>query len=78
MTLAQAMERGRAEYQVRDHKSKTPIQDEIRRAKTLKDNDIYFVDLNDLAKLEKRDVKVYTYYMNPKKTLRDKFIWLFK
>ncbi len=78
MTLAEAIEKGRTEHQVRDHKSKTPIQDSIRRSETLRKANVKIVDLDDLIKLEKRDVKVYTYHINPKKTLRQKFIWLFK
>lgn len=78
MTLAEAIERGRTEHQVRDRSSKTPIQDSIRRSETLRKANVKIVDLDDLIKLEKRDVKVYTYHINPKKTLRQKFIWLFK
>ena len=52
MTLADAIETPRVEYQVRDHKPKTPIQDGIRRVKKLKEENIPILTFEEIEKFE--------------------------
>lgn len=80
MDLKQAIETPRAEYQVRKPKT-TPIQDNIRRTETLRNERIAVLDFDQLAKLEKRPVKIYANRIimpKPKQTIWKRFISLFK
>lgn len=80
MTLADAIERPRVESQVRKPKT-NPIQDNIRRTETLRNERIAVLDFDQLAKLEKRPVKVYANRIimpKPKQTIWKRFISLFK
>ena len=73
MTLHDAIYTPRCEYNVRNHK-KHPIQDHIRRVKTLKDENVQVIDLPPIQKPMAR------YNMKPPKktTLRERFLSLFK
>lgn len=73
MTLAEAIERPRVEYQVRIWKS-NPIQDRIRRSQTLKSERVAIVDLDDLSRIEHNRIRM----PKPKPTLWKRFISLFK
>lgn len=68
---------------VRRWKSPTPIQDEIRRAEKLKEENVMVVDFKELKKLEqplhpKKTKPMANYNMKPKKSLLQRFISLFK
>lgn len=85
MNLHDAIETPRAEYNVRNRESKTPIQDSIRRAQKLKEANIQILDLDKLVSLEavgkpKRKVEVYAKSMiqPPKKSIWKRFTSLFK
>lgn len=82
MNLHDAIEKDRVEYNVRDWKSKTPIQDEIRRKQINKEENISILDLDELVKIEEEriPVKKWSRYMipKPKPTLWKRFISLFK
>lgn len=85
MNLHDAIETPRAEYNVRNRESKTPIQDSIRRVQKLKEANIQILDLDELVSLEavgkpKRKVEVYTKSMiqPPKKSIWKRFTSLFK
>ena len=73
MTLHDAIYTPRAEHQVRNLK-KHPIQDHIRRVKTLKDENVQVIDLPTIK------TPMARYNMKPKKmtTLRERFLSLFK
>ena len=78
MNLHDAIEKPRAESQVRVRKT-TPIQDNIRRTQTLRNERIAVLDFDQLAKLEKREVRVYTKKVQPpKQNLLTRFISFFK
>lgn len=53
MNLYDAIHNPRTESNVREMKSKTPIQDRIRRNQTLKDENIIAADFYHLKKVEK-------------------------
>lgn len=79
MNLHDAIYKERVEYQVREY-PRYPIQDWIRRAKKLKDENIMLVDFEKIDKVlfNKREYKMAHYNMKPKKSLWEKFISLFK
>ena len=64
----------RAEYNVRDMRPKTPIQDNIRRVQTLKEENIPYLDLEELERLGIAEIRM----PKPKKSLWRRFISLFK
>lgn len=75
MTLRDAIYSPCALYQRRYHKSKTPIQDNIRRRATLMEENVHIPSLDDLVAIE--NLKP----IQPKQaklTLRDRFISFFK
>lgn len=74
MSLYDAVHMKRAEYNVRDMRPKTPIQDSIRRTQTLKEENIPILDLDELAKLEVNKIRM----PKPKPSLWKRFISLFK
>ena len=81
MILHDAIETPRVEYQVRDLRSKTPIQDNIRRMQTLKEENIQILDLDELVKIEKEIKPRKTNRIRipkPKQTIRHRFFNLFK
>lgn len=58
MELKDAIEYPRVDSQVRHRMyNRTPIQDNIRRTQTLKENNIQILDLDDLIKLEMKELK---------------------
>ena len=57
-------------------KSKTPIQDNIRRIKTLRDQNIQILDLDSFKRIEHKAKKSKP--VIAEKTIRQKFISLFK
>lgn len=56
MSLYDAIYMPRVEYQVRDT-NKTPIQDKIRRKQINKEENIQILDLDELTKLEMKELK---------------------
>jgi hypothetical protein len=76
MNLYDAIHNPRTESNVREMKSKTPIQDRIRRNQTLKDENIIAADFYHLKKVEKMNqIKM----PRPKKTLLQRIIsWIKK
>ena len=75
MTLRDAIYTPCVLYQRRTHKSKTPIQDKIRRRATLMEENVHIPSLDDLVVIE--NLKP----IQPKQaklTLRDRFISFFK
>ena len=75
MNLHDAIYKPRVEYNVRDGKSKTPIQDAIRRKQINKEENIQILDLDNLMKVEKRTWTP----PKPKKTFIQKVIsWIKK
>ena len=89
MSLCEAIERPRVEYQVRDQSSKTPIQDNIRRSQTLKSERVNILDLDDLIKIESESPRITiedirkvkerrTMIPKPKQSIWRRFIRLFK
>ena len=81
MNLHDAIETPRVESQVRDLSSKTPIEDNIRRMQTLKQENIQILDLDELVKLETkaRPRKTNTIRIpKPKQTIRHRFFNLFR
>lgn len=81
MNLHDAIETPRVESQVRDLRSKTPIEDDIRRMQTLKENNVQILDLDELVKLETKAKprKTNTIRMpKPKQTLLHRFLKLFR
>jgi hypothetical protein len=74
MNLHDAIYTPRVERQVRDT-NKTPIQDKIRRKQINKEENIQILDLDHLMELEmKNQIKM----PKPKKSLRVRFLELFK
>ena len=80
MTLRDAIYTPCALYQRRTRKSKTPIQDKIRRTQTLQDENVHVISLDDMIVLEKQKEELANYFFpsKPKPTLRDRFISFFK
>lgn len=85
MNLHDAIYTPRVEYNVRDHTPKAPIQDSIRRRATMKAENIQVIDLDELWKLQeekmqevKQQRKPRVKMPKPKRTLLEKFIWLFR
>lgn len=70
--------------EAKPRKSKTPIQDHQRRMAKLKENNVQILTFEEMEKVEKKvfnpkDKPMPKYNMKPKKkTLRDRFISLFK
>ena len=81
MNLHDAIYTPRVERQVRDT-NKTPIQDRIRRRQINKEENIQILDLDNLTKLEMKELKTKwknkVVFYKPKQTLRDRFLSLFK
>lgn len=81
MNLHDAIYYPRVEYQVREY-HKHQIQDNIRRVKKLKDENVMVIDFEKMDKilLNKRQHKMAKYNMKPPKktTLLQRFISLFK
>lgn len=75
LNLHDAIYYPRAERQVRDHKLKTTIQDTVRRKTISRIENIQTLDFNHLRKAEmKSRIKM----PKPKKSLRVRFLELFK
>ena len=83
MNLHDAIYTPRVEYQVK-HRfyDKSPIQDAIRRKQINKEENIQILDLDNLTKLEMKELKTKwknkVVFYKPKQTLRDRFLSLFK
>ena len=81
MELKDAIEYPRVESQVRHRMyNRTPIQDNVRRMQTLKENNVQILDLDELDKiLFPKQKPMAKYNMKPKKkSIRARFISLFK
>ena len=83
MNLHDAIYTPRVERQVRNMKKirEMPVQDSIRRAVTLNNENIQILDFKDLEMVEKtfkNKKKNRIQIPKPKKTLLEKFISLFK
>ena len=83
MELKDAIEYPRVDSQVRHRMyNRTPIQDNIRRTQTLKENNIQILDLDDLIKLEMKELKTKwknkVVFCKPKKSLWNRFLDLFR
>ena len=79
-TLHDAIYMPRCEYNVREY-PRQPIQDWIRRVKTLREENVRVIDFEKVDKvLFPKQKKMARYNMKPKKktTLREKFLSLFK
>jgi hypothetical protein len=82
MNLHDAIYKPRVEYNVRDSKSKTPIQDAIRRKQINKEENIQILDFKytEMAERKNFQKKMARIQMpKPKKTLFQKIIsWIKK
>ena len=82
MNLYDAIHNPRTESNVREMKSKTPIQDYQRRIAKLKEENIQFLAFEEMKKVEQKYEKKETprYNMKPNKlkNLRFRFISIFK
>jgi len=81
MNLHDAIYKPRVEYNVRDGKSKTPIQDAIRRKQINNEENIQILDFKCMEMIEKRNFqkKNRIQIPKPKKTLLQKIIsWIKK
>lgn len=87
MELKDAIEYPRVESQVRHRMyNRTPIQDNIRRLQTLKENNVKILDLDELERIEHKNAKKQTKQtktekteeIRPKQSLLDRFISLFR
>ena len=82
-TLHDAIYMPRCEYNVREY-PRQPIQDWIRRAKVLKDENVLILTFEEIEKVENKHhltpktIPMAKYNMKPKKTLLQKFISLFQ
>ena len=83
MNLHDAIYTPRVEYQVKHRfKDRTPIQDAIRRSQINKEENIQILDLDNLTKLEMKELKTKwknkVVFCKPKKNIIQRFISLFK
>lgn len=81
MNLHDAIYFPRVEYNVRSQTPKTPIQDNIRRMQTLKEENVQILDLDELTKIENIELPKKNknrYHFKPKQSLRNRFISFFK
>ena len=84
MTLRDAIYTPCTVYQRRTRRSKTPIQDNIRRRATLREENVHIPSLDDMVAIEdKRYIRCDKHFnpiqpKQPQPTLRDRFISFFK
>lgn len=80
MNLHDAINYPRVDYQAKRDKSKTPIQDNIRRMQVCKENNIQILNFEQIDRVLFPNYKpMARYNMKPKKkSIRARFISLFK
>lgn len=79
MNLHDAIYRPRT-YAAYDKKPKTPIQDDLRRMKKLKDENVQILSLDELTQIETPNLRKANKIQmpKPKQTLRHRFTSLFR
>lgn len=79
MSLHDAIHKDRVEYNVRDSKPKTPIQDAIRRRQINKEENIQILTFEEIEKVEEMSLPKNRINMKPqKKSFRSRFKSFFK